>query len=309
MSGDVVTCSVDGSVRAHVFPGGHVVDFPVEAGVRPVRHAAARDLGRAAYVTGDELVAVDRTGAVLWRYGFGPVVRARYSAEGACAFSPDGGSVWLYLPDAMAGRGDGGDRWLVLDAATGEVRAQAALDSEGHGGRHFPHPDGVHVLLDVGEGQDGVRVYRGRLDGTAPGGSLDLHAYPWGDRILLGVAPDGHRFLTADHAQEDVALHTFPDGEVVARLAVDDFGHDPGEVFVEWSGGFLDAATAVVALVGETDGEDWTRYHLVDVEGGQPLGVLDTPPDGSEGIRPLGDGSWLTFDPAGRPTHHREAVR
>ena len=55
----------------------------------------------------------------------------------------------------MFGRGEGGDRWLVLDAVDGRVVAEALLPTVGQGAHQVVHPDGRHVLLDVGEGQDG----------------------------------------------------------------------------------------------------------------------------------------------------------
>ncbi|MEU6151849.1 hypothetical protein ABZ816_17805 [Actinosynnema sp. NPDC047251] len=298
----VVTRFEAGSLHAHGFPSGRTAVFPVGSGVEPVDHAVAGDFSRAVYATDGELVCVDPAGVVLWRLDFGPVVRRAYLATVDGAFSADGGSVWLYRPEAMAGRGDGVDAWVVLDAATGRERARAELGTEGHGGRHFAHPDGVHVLLDVGEGQDGVQIYRGRLDGDA----LDLSAYPWGDRVLVGLSPDGGRFMTVDHSQTDVAFHTWPAGEVVARFEVDAFGRDPDEGCVEWAGGFLDPDTAVVALFGETEDDDeWFGHHLVDVPTGRVLGTLDTPSRDAADIRPLGDGSWLTFDADGRPHRHR----
>ncbi len=68
---------------------------------------------------------------------------------------------------------------------------------------------------------------------------------------------------------------------------------------MEWSGGYLTPDTALVPLAGETDdGEDWFRFHLVDVSTGtvdvEPLAVeADHPYD----IDPLVDGSWLTEGP------------
>ncbi|MEU4806146.1 hypothetical protein [Actinosynnema sp. NPDC023587] len=124
----VVTRFAAGSLRAREYPAGPTATFPVEVGAEPV----------------------GRVGAVLWRLDFGPVMRDRYPASADRAFPADGEPVWLYRPDVMAGRGAGTDEWPVLDAATGAVRARAALGGEGHGGRHLVHPDGVHVPLGDG---------------------------------------------------------------------------------------------------------------------------------------------------------------
>ena len=40
----------------------------------------------------------------------------------------DGTTVWVYVPDAMAGRGNEQDRWLAADADIGTVLAQVELD-------------------------------------------------------------------------------------------------------------------------------------------------------------------------------------
>ncbi|MER5266021.1 hypothetical protein ABTZ99_28435 [Actinosynnema sp. NPDC002837] len=300
---DVVTRFLDGAIHAFDFPDGAVADsvavFELPTGVEPDGHDVAPDLGRAVYATGDEVVCVDRAGKALWRWGFGPGSARRAASAANCRFSADGTEVWLYLPDAMAGRGP--DRWVVLSAATGDLTAAAELACAGHGGSQFAHPDGVHVLLDVGEGQDGSQVYRGRL---VPDG-LDVAAYPWSDRSLVDLAPDGGHFMTVHHEQEDVAFHTHPDGEVVVRVPVESFGHDPEEVYVEWAGGYLDADTAIVVLGGETeDEEEWHRHHLVDVRTGEVRGTLDTPSRDAYDVEPRGDGSWLSTDDDGRPRRH-----
>ena len=205
------------------------------------------------------------------------------------------------MPDAMAGRGDGLDHWLAIDAETGAIIARTELNCAGHGGHQFAHPHGVHMLLDVGEGQDGSRGYRGHLDRDV----IELTAYPWTDRSLVSLAPDGHHFMTVHHDQEDVAFHAYPDGEVLVRIPVESFGCDPDEAYVEWAGGYLDSETAIVTIGGETEHEqEWYRHHLVDARTGQVHGTLDTQTRDAYDIEPLGDGSWLSTDDDDRLRRH-----
>ncbi|MGW3108496.1 hypothetical protein [Streptomyces sp. NPDC001100] len=131
-------------------------------------------------------------------------------------------------PTPLAGR-DRPDQWVALDAKTGAVVAQADLQTVGHGGQQLLHPASDHVLLDVGEGQDGSVTYRASLNGDR----MNLVGYPWEDRCLIGLSPDGHQFMTVHHEQADAALHTYPDGEVRFALSVNAFGHDPDEIYVD----------------------------------------------------------------------------
>ncbi|MEU0564833.1 hypothetical protein ABZ297_05450 [Nonomuraea sp. NPDC005983] len=304
----VMTRFTDGLVHAYDFSSSPVESaaapvavFPIVEAVELESHAVAPNLRRAVYATADEMVCLDREGKALWRLGFGPGAEEPYNAVASCEFSLDGTVVWVYRPDAMSGRGDGLDHWLAVDAETGDVVAQAELDCAGHGGHQFVHPDGAHMLLDVGEGQDGSRVYRGRLDQDV----IDLTAYPWTDRSLVSLAPDGHHFMTVHHDQEDVAFHAYPDGEVMIRIPVESFGYDPDEAYVEWTGGYLDADNAIVTIGGETEDEqEWYRHHLVDVRTGQVHGTLDAQSRHAYDVKPLGDGSWLTTDHDDRLWRH-----
>ncbi len=85
--------------------------------------------------------------------------------------------------------------------------------------------------------------------------------YPWSDRCLIDLAPDGQQFMTVDHGTADVSFHRHPGGEVLFTLPVEAFGYDPEETFMEWNGGYLTSDLAVVTLGGE--GEEGRRSGSV----------------------------------------------
>ncbi|MBM7857508.1 hypothetical protein [Lentzea nigeriaca] len=273
----------DGAIHA---PGD--VTFPVAA--KPRDQAVAPDLTRAVYTTDNELVCVDRIGVVRWRHAFGVFRTKVRIVRAGCVFSLDGKTVWLFQPDATGHWNDGSDTWHVLDAATGVVLASADLGTAGQGNQHV-HPGGTDVLVDVGEGQDGSFLFRGRLNNN----TLEVVPYPWENRVLVAFATDGHHFMTVHHEQHDVAFHTYPDGEVVMRVTVTDLGYDEN-ARLEWTGGYLDADTAFVVAGVEGDDEEWFRHHLIDVRTGAHLGPFDAHTDDAYGVIPAGGGAWLTFD-------------
>jgi len=153
----------------------------------------------------------------------------------------------------------------------------------------------------VGEGQDGVKLYRAALNGD----SIDLHSYVWDCRTLVDVAPDGRSFMTVDL---DFAFHAFPGGEVVLRVPVEDFGYEYGgdeygddEAIAHWTGGFLNADIAVVTIVGEKDDKEWHCHHGIDLRTGTPLGRFEAHSRDREDFEPLGDGTWIVSGPDGSP--------
>lgn len=298
-----ITRLVDGRICAYDLAAdatgvlSPVIAFRPSPDNEVVDHAVAAGLQRAYYATLCAVVCVSADGAEVWRSPFDPQSDQRYGHRPSCVLSLDGLVVWVYRPDAMAGR-DRPDQWVALDAGTGAVIAQADLPTVGHGGRQLLHPTSNQVLLDVGEGQDGSVIYRASPTGTG----MDLIGYRWDDRCLIDLSPDGHEFMTVHHEQADIAIHTYPDGEVRFALTVDAFGHDPDEIYVEWGGGYLTQDTLVVTLTGETEDEqEWFRHYRVDARTGQVRAELDAHSENPYDIQPLGDGSWLTTDPSGHP--------
>ncbi|WP_238012135.1 hypothetical protein KZZ52_14195 [Dactylosporangium sp. AC04546] len=305
----VITRFSTGLVQAYDFSTGAAmasdvvptVAFPVTDAVtlKPDSCAVAPDLSRAVYATPSRVNCIDRDGATLWQLDFPRASSERPNAYNRCDFSLDGTVVWVYRPDGMAR--SGADKWLAVDAGTGQILAQADLGSVGHGGEHIAHPDGVHMLLDVGEGQDGTRVYRGRLDGDR----IEVFEYEWGNRVLVSMTSDGSHVMTVDHDNADAAFHTYPDGVVVAQVPIEALGFEPLDAFIEYAGGYVDDSTAVVTVAGETeDEEEWFHRYLVDPYTGEIRRRLDAPSAHQYDFEPLGDGSWLSTTDDGRLRRH-----
>ncbi|MFJ7586702.1 hypothetical protein ACIQZO_04740 [Streptomyces sp. NPDC097617] len=300
----VLTRHRDGRIHAYVVdPGARgelepAAVFRPRAGDEVEASVVPRDLERVVYTTLNAVVCLTRAGDLMWATDFAPHSDVRHGHRPGCALSLDGRTVWVYRPDAMAGRG-GGDQWVVHDADSGEVLARRDLETVGRGAGHHVHPVDGSVYLDIGEGQDGSVILRGTAGAD---GEPEFVTYPWWDRCLIDLAPSGQQFMTVDHGQADVAFHSHPTGEVLFTLPVEAFGYDPQECFVGWSGGYLTANTAVVTLGGETpDEEVWFRHHLVDVRTGTLGGEITLEVTNPYELVPLGDGSWLTDGPDGHP--------
>lgn len=298
----VITRLVNGRICAYDLAAGEMgvlspaMVWPPSPGDDVIDHVAA-DLQRAYYTTLNAVVCVTTDGVEVWRSGLEPESVRRHGHKPGCVLSLDGRVVWVYRPDAMAGR-NRPDQWVALDAGSGAVIAQADLQTVGHGGVQLLHETSGHVLLDVGEGQDGSVIFRASL--TEAG--MDLFSYPWDDRCLIDLSPDGRHFMTVDHTQADMAIHTYPEGEVAFTLPVDAFDHDPDEAYVEWCGGYLSPDTVTVTVTGETeDEEEWFRHYRVDATSGQVQAEFDGGGEHPYDIHPLGDGTWLTTDPSGHP--------
>lgn len=257
---------------------------------------------RIAISTGEFLVCLDRAGTELWRFDFGPREDAPGSARTNCRFSFDGTVVWLYRPDMYSGHGES-DRWFALDAATGAVLGDAALPTVGgHGGHHVVHPDGEHVLLEVGCGQDGCYLFKGRISQGA------MEWAPWpvaedpnqSDQRIGALSPDGRQVMAFEHEDMSVALTAvtfldFPSGTVQWQIPLEDFGFDLETDQIEtiflWDGRYLDDKTALVEFKGETgeieegtpdwaaDGlgewADYRAYQAVDLVERRVIGPAD----------------------------------
>ncbi|GHA81263.1 hypothetical protein ACIQRS_24070 [Streptomyces termitum] len=303
----VVTRHRDGAILAYVVDSGALGTLEPAAVFRPrrgdevVESAVWPSLERVVYTTLNGVVCLTRAGDVVWTSKFEPHSDRPHGHHPGCELSLDGRSVWVFRPDGMAGRG-GADQWVMHDADSGAVLARRELDTVGHAAFQHVHPSDGGMYLDVGEGQDGSVIVR---MAAGADGEPEFVTYPWSDRCLIDLAPDGKQFMTVDHGQADVAFHHHPSGDVLFTLPVEALGHDPEETWVEWSGGYLTPDLAIVTVgregQGEREGDEWFRCHLVDVRTGKVDGELTIEATSAYELVPLGDGTWLTGTPDSDP--------
>ena len=169
MTRRVVTRYTNGLVNAYQISTDPVAEsaepvagFPVAGAGEVHRHAVAPDLRCAVVTMIDAAVCIGRDGRIRWQVGFGP--GSTDSAPGQAA-----SSRWMGRRSGSMcpTRWRGGATSRIGGSPPTPTSAPSSRRSSwtraGHGGQHHPHPDGVHMLLDVGEGQDGVRVYGTRL--------------------------------------------------------------------------------------------------------------------------------------------------
>ncbi|WP_354643012.1 hypothetical protein [Kitasatospora camelliae] len=108
--------------------------------------------------------------------------------------------------------------------------------------------------------------------------------------------------MTVGHDRGEAVFHAFPDGTELYRYGTDRFtpegadedGEGEAEPLVDWDGGYLDAANAVI-LVTDRE-EEITVPYVVDLPTGAVRGRLTGDP------RPHGDGTWTTVGPDARLT-------
>ncbi|WP_423463689.1 hypothetical protein ACO229_02860 [Promicromonospora sp. MS192] len=257
--------------------------------------------GEVVYAARDAVVRLDATGEVVWSHDLGASGPQRGFARSGLALSHDGAVIWVYAADAMADRGDD-DRLLVLDSRTGLPLGSTALDSVGHAAELLAHEDGS-LLVGVAQGQDGGILYLARFDDGALTvreltGMLD------GERVPCAFSPDGTRLLTCEYAgPDDVAVHSWPDGAVIASFAVEDLAPDqlPGEMpLLEYGAGFLDDDQVFVTVKGEDESEDdfteWAVPMVIDLVSGAARAVGAPAPSSDRWPVVLGDGTWIAVD-------------
>ncbi|MGK5553742.1 hypothetical protein ACSNOI_19185 [Actinomadura kijaniata] len=210
--------------------------------------------------------------------------------SGFCRITADGSAVWAHVPHG--GDEAEGEEWLVLDAGTGTVLARAALDTVASGSEHLAHPDGLHMGLSVGEGEDRAPVFWGRWDGV----ELTVRLLDDG-RYLADARADA--FLTVAHEGDDIVLHRFPDGGGTARLPAGTVPpHAPGaHPYWDFGCGHVDADHVIASTAGCDRGLGPERHWLLDaatlIRRSDPVAY---PGDVTGPPRPLGDGTWLTWN-------------
>ncbi|MFF9452546.1 hypothetical protein [Streptomyces flaveolus] len=267
-------------------------------------HSVSPD-GTFAVFSGQRAVrAVGRGGETLWEYRhgcWGPELGhphtgdeqevCRGSEHGSCRVSDDGRLVWAHVV-AEPQPGDWQERWVVLDARDGRELGWLPLDSAAAGSNHLSHPDGGHMGLGIGMGQDGILLHWARWDGEKPIG--------WGvneglDRILMDVHPGHPGFLTVEHYGRDLRLHAL-DGTVIAEQQPESADDEDG-TFWDYGCGFVDADTVIASTVDADEDPEQARHWLLDAHTLCIRGVVTYPTGPVDSyVRPLGDGTWLTYD-------------
>lgn len=240
-------------------------------------------------VPGQETLTAIGPDGVLWTHAHADW--AIGDGSGSAVVTADGRHVWATVPGPCA-TPYGGDLWIVLDAGTGELLAETTLaDVTAAGSEHHLHPDGRHVALSIGEGQDAAPLYWGRLDGDAI-----VHSLAGVDHVLVHISPATGEYFTVAHYLEDAAVHrladhasrlTFPGEWLVVRA-----GLDGTEWALDYSGGFVDADTLLVCLQ-DYDGGGYAHL-LVDAVSGDVLGLAGYAESPEGPGYPQGDGTWLT---------------
>jgi hypothetical protein len=243
-------------------------------------HWVTSDLKLAALSERDRISMIDTEGRELWTATHHPWGNSG-TELGSCWISSDGRFVWATVPSS-----DGPDEWCVLDAGDGRVLGKARLNCYAAGSDPIPHPDGIHIGLSVGEGQDGAEVYWGRWQGEPRVARLDAR-----DRVLCAVRPDGRHYLATPHGSGSnvLTVHAFPGGDVRARL--DPKGILGNDDWFDFQAGY---ATNDVVLAGSVEGQ---RHFALAADTLAAIDEVAYPKNAAlGGISPTGRGTWLTSD-------------
>ncbi|MEV7119624.1 hypothetical protein [Kitasatospora griseola] len=265
-------------------------------------HTVSPD-GSFAVFSGQRAVrAVNSDGTTRWEYPhpcWGPELGHPHSGDeqevcagseqGSCWVSDDGRVVWAHTP------GPSGDdcleEWVVLDAVDGRPLARQPLESVASASHHRSHPDSGRVGLCVGMGQDGVGLYWAHWDGER---LRDVQLDEAGERILMDVHPDRPTYLTVDQGGWDVQLHGL-DGTTLAEGAAPPAADPDDPPCWDWYCGFVDPHTVLASTLDCDD--DHGAHWLLDTATLTPRHRITYPDARTPGYaRPLGDGTWLTFD-------------
>jgi len=250
--------------------------FPCQLDQRG-HHAVNPDLRYAALAEATRIRLIDRDGRTRWEV---PHEHWGDYGRGSCWIPAAVPCVWATVPGAQDY-----DEWWVLELQSGRLLARGELLAQQAGSVHFPHPDGRHVALSTGEGQDGAEIYWGLWDGTGKW----IRRFDSRERCLADVSPDGSRFLTTSHSSGDgrLAVHRFPGGEVLAARTPDSTFEDPGARF-EYQAAFVRDDLIVACSF---DGDEAVAL-TADLTSSN---ALDYPP-GSDRVPLASDGAgcWLT---------------
>jgi hypothetical protein len=247
--------------------------------------------------------AVGAGGQVLWEYRhscWGPEIGHPHTGDeqevcrglehGSCRISDDGRLVWAHVV-VEPEEDNWVECWVVLDARDGHELARLPLDSAAAGSHQLSHPDGVHMGLCIGMGQDGILLHWARWDGKK------LSSWDNGtmSRILMDVHAAHRGFLTVEHCGANLQLHSL-DGAVLAERAPEAGDDDEDALCWDDGCGFVDADIVIASTDGSGKDRERARHWLLDARTLKIRGAIAYPTGPVDSyVRPLGDGSWLTY--------------
>ncbi|MGW1491000.1 hypothetical protein [Streptomyces sp. NPDC002402] len=319
-----VTPLVDGrlSVRTDEGLELHDADTFLSGTLAPTRslrlppYCAAAPLpgGSAVVAEGSRIRALGPDGATRWELSHARWHGAHRDPRppGRPAVSPDGALVSVLVPtptrderaailicDNPPRHRYGRDTLLLLDAATGDIRARRPIGAVSSDVTQRWHPDGSLLALSCWTAWYSWSTWwiEPRKDGLHIRGGTTM-------REVIDFLPDQGRVLTLRRA-EGIAHNDDRDELASHDVAADDPAglFDLGELAAdrdndEVAGAFLiDADHVLVTGRIYLPGRPVSiRHWLCDTATLRPLGRLRYPVAVGGDVTPLGDGSWLTRD-------------
>lgn len=210
----------------------------------------------------------------LWAGGWARAADTeQYLSPVAIAASPDGAT--LFVAAGTAGR------VLVVDAGSGEVRSETAL--EGHANALALTPDGTRLLVATGEASGQIQVCDARS------GRVERLVRAGHTPSALAVSPDGARLYVANRFNHDVSVIDWKGGRELGRIAV---VREPVALALTPDGRRLFVGNHLPA--GRADAaEIAAAITAIDTERLEPVAQIQLP-NGSTAVRGLavsGDGA------------------
>ncbi|MFE3103535.1 hypothetical protein [Nocardia tengchongensis] len=132
-----------------------------------------------------------------------------------------GGLLAVTVPDGER------HRLLALDAATGAILDDHAIDADAARAFLHPHPAEDTAILELAMGQDGVLAFRVDVEGSR----LHLTEILAGDDpVIAGFSPSGARLLVTPYPSDPqtVRMLSWPDLKEISRLEADDVDAEYG---------------------------------------------------------------------------------